>query len=439
MSPGTFPAEGTPAPPRRALAVWLALAVLSATFALGARSWVVFFLYPGVANGVPVGLFTQTDYPAIAIASRIIQSGRGAELYDLEAQRREQTRLVDEGYLILPREDDLRYPYPYTPFIALLMSPFAGLSPLMGMAIWDLVNVAAYAGGLWLLLSSLSLSLIARRLLLLGGLTSFPFIVNLEQGQSSGLVMLALGLGIGLLKRERDLQAGLALGLLALKIQWLPLIGLVLIWKLRWRALLGIAVTGAFLTIAAFLIIGTGWLPGFIDVLGMAQSGSRELLLDPDASHSLLGGIVALLGAGAENGGRIVNLLSLLTLAGVILYLFRDPWRPRTESWDGKAALTMLAAMLTNPHLNTHDLSLLIVPAALGLSSLNAVPTTQSARYIWYLLIWAAYLVPAYLFSQVYEWPLKLTTLIMLVMVVVLIVLLLRQNMKLGQTKTSTD
>ena len=36
--------------------------------------------------------------------------------------------------------------------------------------------------------------------------------------------MLALGVGIGLLKRERELPAGLAFGLLALKVQWLPIL-----------------------------------------------------------------------------------------------------------------------------------------------------------------------------------------------------------------------
>src|SRR5688572_30719657 len=247
MSAGSSSAARLPPLQSQKLLVWLALAVLSVTYALGARSWVGFFLDPSVANGDPVGLFTQTDYPAISIASRLIQSGRGAELYDLEAQRREQARLVDEGYIALPRNDELRYPYPYTPFIALLMTPFAGLSPLLGMAMWDLANLAAYVGGLWYLLSALPLGVMVRLLLLLGGLTSFPFIVNLEQGQSSGVIMLALGLGIGLLKKERDLQAGLALGLLVLKIQWLPLLGLVLLWKWRWRTLLGIAATGLFL------------------------------------------------------------------------------------------------------------------------------------------------------------------------------------------------
>jgi hypothetical protein len=225
--------------------MWLALGIISITFVVGVRSWVGFFLSPDAGNGDPVGLFTHTDYPAINIASRIISTGRGAQLYDLETQRQEQARLADEGYIALPSDDDLRYPYPYTPYIALLMTPFVGLSPLTGMAIWDLLNLAAYAGGLWYLLASLRLGSVTRLLLLLGGLTSFPFIVNLEQGQSSGIVMLALGAGIGLLKKERDLPAGLALGLLVLKVQWLPWLALILAWKWRWQALLGMIATGA--------------------------------------------------------------------------------------------------------------------------------------------------------------------------------------------------
>jgi hypothetical protein len=408
--------------------MWLALGIISITFALGARSWVDFFLAPDAGNGNPVGLFTHTDYPAITIASRIIATGRSAELYNLDVQRQEQARLADEGHIALPSDDDLRYPYPYTPYIALLMTPLVGLSPLVGMAIWDLLNLAAYAGGLWYLLASLSLAPVTRLVLLLGGLTSFPFIVNLEQGQSSGVVMLALGLGIGLLKKERDMQAGLALGLLVLKVQWLPFMALVLAWKLRWKALVGMVATGATLTLLAVAVMGTGWVPDFLDVLVMAQGGSRELLLDPAASHSLLGGIVALLGGEAESVGRVANLVVTLGLAALVLYLFRGPWRPQSAGWDGSMALTLLAAMLTNMHLNTHDLSLLVIPAALGLSYIRAARLPEGTQRIWYALIWAAYLVPLYLFGQVFDWPIRLTTLTIAAMLAVLGYLLLRKR-----------
>src|SRR5262245_46806857 len=207
------------------LRVFSALLLFVLSFGIAGLTWVQF----GQEVGIPTGLFTQTDFPAVTIAARLIAQGRGNELYNLDAQLGEQHALTREGYLQLdPNDPKLHYPYPYTPFIALLWSPFAGINPMTSMALWDLLNLAAFAGGLWVLLASLPLPGTGRLLLLLGGITSFAWIVNLEQGQSSGIVALGMALGVTLLRRGRDLPAGLAFGMLFLKVQWLPVLVLVL-------------------------------------------------------------------------------------------------------------------------------------------------------------------------------------------------------------------
>jgi hypothetical protein len=396
------------------------LAVFAVIFALGAVSWVDF----SHAEGGPIGLFTQTDYPAITIGSRTISSGEGSRLYDLGLQLREQQDLRAQGYLSLgPGEaQKLQYPYPYAPFIALLWSPLAGLSPLTGMALWDLLNLAAYVGGLLLLLSSLGISRIARLMLLLGAITCFPFIINLEQGQSSGLVMLSLAAGVALLKRGRDLPAGLAFGLLAIKIQWLPVIVLVLLFKRRWWVLLGMLAVGAAMLGITALIIGTAWIPDYLNVVARVQSWAPELRLDPAAGHGLSGGLAALLGSGANDLIRNLNTLALLLMLVLLAFIWRGPWRPDTARWDGAMAATMMAAILTNPQLNTHDLCLLALPAALGVSFLEGRPSGQMSRQkvAWYALIWTAYLAPALFLPQIFSLPVRVTTVVMLMMLALL-------------------
>jgi hypothetical protein len=404
---------------------------MMATFAVGAQSWAQFFLSPNEANGVPVRLFTQTDYPAIAIASRMVASGRGGRLYDLEAQRREQDELTSEGYLDLPQGTTLKYPYPYTPFIAVLWSPLAGLSPLVGMAIWDLLNIVALVGGLWYLLASLRLPGITRALVLLAAITSFPFIVNLEQGQGSGIVMGALGVGIALLRKEKDLLAGLTLGFLLLKTQWLLFIVLVLVWKLRGRALLGIGVTGAALTSLALLVMGTDWIPDFRRIVGMVQQWDRALLLDPWYSHSLSGGLTALLGRGTDEVVRTLMLFATLLMALALAYLWRGPWRPGSPSWDALVALTLLAAIFTNLQLNTHDMVLLALPGALGLSALYRVRDRENLRAWWYGLLWGSYLIPAFFLnlalSPTQAWIVRPTTLLIAALLGISVAMALRQ------------
>lgn len=404
---------------------------MMATFAVGARSWAEFFLSHNEANGVPVRLFTQTDYPAIAIASRIVASGRGGQLYDLEEQRREQDVLASEDYLDLPQGSPLKYPYPYTPFIAVLWSPIAGMSPLLGMALWDLLNIAALVVGLWYLLAALPLSGVTRVLLLLAAVTSFPFIVNLEQGQSSGIVMGGLGVGIALLRKEKDLLAGLVLGFLLLKTQWLLFIVLVLVWKLRWRALLGIAITGVALTSLTLLVMGTDWIPDFQRVVGMVQNWDRALLLDPWFSHSLSGGLTALFGRGTDELVRTITLFATLMLALMLAYLWRGPWRPGSPRWDAMVALTLLATIFTNLQLNTHDLVLLVLPGALGLSALYGLGEGSTLKVWWYGLLWGSYLIPAFFLelalSPTQAWVVRPTTLIIAALLGVSVAMSLRQ------------
>ena len=155
------PAARTAALRRANLYVLSSLLVMTAV-AIGAWSWASFYR----ESGGTTGLFTQTDFPAVTIASRLVSEGRGAELYKLDVQLAEQRRLISEGYIEFSPDAGLKYPYPYTPPIAVLMSPFSGLPPNMGMAIWDIVNIGCMAWGLWFLLSTLALARFTRLMIL---------------------------------------------------------------------------------------------------------------------------------------------------------------------------------------------------------------------------------------------------------------------------------
>jgi hypothetical protein len=413
----------------------LVLAMIALVFAWGAWSWVQFFRSPQGGAGSHTGLFTQTDYPAVVIASRIVSSGDARQLYDLDWQREGQLRLIRDGYLHQPRDAPLLYPYPYAPFVAVLNAPFAAQSPLLAMAVWDLINIVCMASGLWVLLSALPLERLTRYLLLLGGLTCFPFIVNLEQGQSSGVIMLGMAVGIGRLRRSDDLPGGVALGLLLLKLQWVPFLVLVLLFKGRWRALLGIAATGLALFLLSVLTMSTGWIPGFFDMLQRAQRFDPALALTPWASHSLTGQLAALFFGTATNvngaGNEVIRNITLaatILAAGLVVVLWRGPWRPGSRNWDGAMSLTILASAFTNLQLNTHDLCLLAVPAALGVAYFRVSGGQESLGRAWYGLVLALYLITALAFPLLFAAPIRLMPLLLGLMMVLVSVSLLRSR-----------
>lgn len=372
-------------------------------------------------------LFTQTDFPAIVIAARLVASGRGHALYDLDAQLQEQHKLEAEGYLRLPPGWKLEYPYPYTPFIAVLWSPLVALSPLDQMALWDLLNLAAMVVGLWYLLTALPLPPFTRAALLLAALTCLPFIVNLQQGQTSGLTMLAFGMGIRLLREGRDLPAGLILGLLAFKVQWLPVLGLVLLWKQRWRVIAGMVSTGFGLLVVTALTMGVTWVPGYLQVLWRVPQGGAEFELDPWYGHGLSGGLAALLGLGSAPTVRLLSAVAALLIVAGLLYVWRgDPgWQIGTAQWDGRMALTMQAILFTNPQLNTHDLCLFALPAALGTAYLGRSNAADTYRPVWYGMLWSGYFISAF---ALYTGPVRLTSLVQGAVLAFLAVRLVRRH-----------
>ena len=212
------------------------------------------------------------------------------------------------------------------------------------------------------------------------------------------------------------------LGLLALKTQWLLFIVLLLLWKLKWRALLGIAATILSLLLLAVASMGTWWIPDFAKIIDMVQRWDRALLLDPWFSHSLSGGLTALLGRGSDEVVRTLMLLATFLTVVALALLWRGRWLPGTPKWDGAIALTLLATIFTNLQLNTHDLVLLVVPGALGLSCLYRLNNGERLRVVWYALLWACYLVPAFFLDVTFEWSIRVIPLFLAAMLAVLAV-----------------
>ncbi len=205
------------------------------------------------------------DYRSFYCSAEIAWHSGFAQVYDLEAQGSCQ-RALCAAYAHDPTADCVTIPTPYLspfllPFIALLP-----LGPAGSLAAWTLLNAAGLLLYLWRFARA-----VGREDLPWAIVLSFSAFFTLLLGQANVALLVCTGEFILACMAGRDLRGGLWLGGLLLKPQFLVLLAPGLLIGRRFRALAGLALSGA-AVLALTLLLG-GW-PGLVAV-------TRLLLLYP--------------------------------------------------------------------------------------------------------------------------------------------------------------
>jgi len=232
-----------------------------------------------------------------------------------------------------------QYPFLYPPHTALLLLPLARLPYGAALLCWDLVSLAVYLAGAWLLLWP--------RWTTLAALVAPATVVCLLSGQG-GLLCSGLALlGFALLPR-RPLWAGALLGLLVLKPQFALLPLLVLAGSGQWRA--GIAA----LAVVAALVAGSSAVFG-IDAWSawLRHLGDFSGNVSSSQAHREYGITVyfALLALGLDHRVALA-LQALVSLA--VLWLVGRALRRSVRA--ATTALPLLGIYLATPYAAAYDL-----------------------------------------------------------------------------------
>jgi hypothetical protein len=182
-----------------------------------------------------------------------------------------------------------------------------------------------------------------------------------------------------MLRRGRDFFAGIALGLLLYKPQLGLALGLVLLVKGRWRALVG-GVVGA----SVWIMIGFATAPSVMtDYLKLMPLLHNVLRLKPDINmidfhlflanaefnyptwgvHSFFGFSSLLLDNIWRTGADILSILLMVCglISIAVIWIFKK-WEPDTRTWNMTMAATFALGLLISPHLFVYDLMLLLLP-----------------------------------------------------------------------------
>lgn len=346
----TLATVSAPITPRRFWPHDLILGLLPLILIVQVGIWCV-FLPQGELRGI-------ADFRQLYTGGYMLRTGHAKELCNYDAQKRFEDALV-------PIHGDFMLPINHLPFEELLFVPLSRFSYRTAYWLFLALNGALLAVCIRLLKPNMKvLSNRWRWFPALLFAAFHPISRALLLGQDSIILLTLLAGALWSLDHDRDLTAGLLLGMGVFKFQIvIPIALLFLMWR-RWRVCAGFAVSGATAALISLWLIGFHGAREYADtLLGMSvRLSSRADMLHygtiPTAMFNLRGLATALL------SGTLSRFSILFVIFACSVAVLVAAARQRTS-----LQLAIMASSLVSYHLLCHDASILIIPLAMALCS----------------------------------------------------------------------
>lgn len=378
-------------------------ALLLAAMVLAAVQGGVIVRYLAGLEGVVKtdGEVATGDFLVFYTGGRMVLEGHGAELYDPAAQRRAQDGVTGPGY---------RYHHWFVnpPLLALLLAPLSALPFVQAFYLHDLAMLAAMAAALALLrphLPALGKDRLHWWTTVLLVMTFHPIARTVFGGQNTPLTFLLLAGAYACFRRGRPLTAGVLLGLLSYKPQYLLVLGPALVLRRSWTALAGAGAAAAVHYLLGALVCGADWplrMAGFLSHYRLTEAQTNfhlHIALLPVLRHALAPPWDVLVAAPA------IAAILILALAAALRCSDADP------RFGAVWALLVCATLLVSPHTQYYDAGLVALAVVLGLDFLAgsgaALPAGLRLVLLAGYLAYPVYALVAWLgFQPLVLWPL---------------------------------
>ena len=241
------------------------------------------------------------------------------------------------------------------PPVAWLALPFTALPYPIAYWLWSGMLLAALAGA-WYMAAPGAGRL--RLVLLVAALGWVPVIYGLQLGQPGLLVALGVAASYFLLRSGRELESGLALGLIVLKPQLAFLVPIALLAAQRYRAFTGAAIAIGVLAVASALNVGPGGVAAYEQRLAFAAGVpvNRELTLAP-----YIGDLT----------------VTRALQAAIALWAIAIAYRFRKRSPELVFVPAIVGGLLASPYLHLDDLVML------GLAAWLYLRAPKRPRWAW--------------------------------------------------------
>jgi hypothetical protein len=317
----------------------------------------------GVLLMLPIAKSGHVDFRSFYTAGYMVRTGHSAELLDYAQTREFQNKVVSPA--------DMALPFYHLPYESLIDVPFSFLGYRGAYYAFFATNLIFLAGTIWVLSPYLSPLREVWSYLPVAAVVCFlPVAIALIEGQDSLLLLVLLICANLALDRQKELGAGILVGLTLFKFQYaLPIAFLFFVWR-RWRFLTGFAISSAVVTGLSSWLLGPSGLLHYVEYLSGTSSkfsavNDRLLGIHPEGMANLRGL------AHAFSGGSVsmTNVITVVSSCVVLVWAAK-----RRPSFPG----ALLAALLVSFHQMISDTSLLVLPAALALA--GAVDTNRTPR-----------------------------------------------------------
>jgi alpha-1,2-mannosyltransferase len=307
------------------------------------------------------------DFLQFPVSAHLIAEGRATELYD--------DRMLAAGIrAIIGRDTNVYLQYFYGPQVALSFLPLDRLSFLAQAELFVTFSLIAYFVCVYLLWLACPNLRSYRALIFLCAVAYPPLFHFFVRGQLSVFVLVCFTAACMAFLARHDWLAGITLGFLAFKPQFLVAIPIVLLLARAWKVFVGLTFSAAAQLAFAYVYFGRSVMRTYLDMLlhSAGRPGTTELSFSPIQMHSLYSFWELLL-----PWPRVVWGLYILTSLAVIA-LAASFWKS-CASRDSAFGVLILAAVLVNPHIYIYDL-LALVPMFLLVANFIAQQMKNKAR-----------------------------------------------------------
>lgn len=290
------------------------------------------------------------DLPAFYGAGRIVNEGRIDQLYDWETQAEAQAGLFGD-------DEDVFQVFAYPPFVAHAYSLLAKLPYAVAYLVHTTLMLAAVAGVVVVLRRILPRVDAWRSEAFVLAVAFYPLYRAVTGGQNSAITLLILAGGYWALSKDRDVLAGLLMGLLLYKPQLaLPVIGLLAIRN--WRTLGGVLASASGYWLWGAWLGGPAWMGSWLGNIESFNAADQEA--NGVKNVNLVGFAERVLGTGSTAAYVVGGIVAAALTIGLIRV-----WHDRRIPLDLQMAALVCGMLLIPLHVMFYDAGLLVLPFAI--------------------------------------------------------------------------